>query len=111
MVIVGKTPLYPGVPLRPAQPGGILSLYGTGFGPASPSTPAAELVTQPGVLTYNVTVWIGGIVADVKWAGLSGSGLNQLNVVVPDLPDGDHSVVAEIGGFRTQDGAHITVQR
>lgn len=49
-VLVSKPTLYPGVVLRPARPGDVVSLYGTGFGPTSPPTPASELVTQPRIL-------------------------------------------------------------
>jgi uncharacterized protein (TIGR03437 family) len=38
------------------------------------------------------------------------AGLYQFNVTVPNLPNGDHAVVAEIATIRTQPGAFITVQ-
>jgi uncharacterized protein (TIGR03437 family) len=47
--------------------------------------------------------------AEVQWAGLVSPGLYQLNVVVPDVPDGDQEVIAEIAGFVTQAGACITI--
>jgi uncharacterized protein (TIGR03437 family) len=50
------------------------------------------------------------VAADVAFAGLVSSGLYQFNVTVPDVPDGDQSVVADIGGFRTQETAFLTVQ-
>jgi uncharacterized protein (TIGR03437 family) len=37
--------------------------------------------------------------------------LVQFNVTLPDLPDGDASVVIEISGVPTQAGVSITVQR
>jgi uncharacterized protein (TIGR03437 family) len=59
-----------------------------------------------------VTLLIGGAQADVQWAGISGAGLWQINVKVPDtLPDGDALVVAQVGGLQTQGGAYLTVQR
>jgi uncharacterized protein (TIGR03437 family) len=63
-------------------------------------------------LTNPITVRIGGVPAEVQFAGLSGAGLYQLNVKIPDtLPDGDAAVVAETGGVRTQDNVFITVKR
>jgi uncharacterized protein (TIGR03437 family) len=96
---------------RPATPGGTAVLYGTGFGSVAPPTPTGQLVTLPGQLTAPVTVWIGGLAAPVGWSGLVSPGLYQINVRVPEVPDGDASVVAEISGFRTQANAFITVQR
>jgi uncharacterized protein (TIGR03437 family) len=57
-------------------------------------------------------VRIGGVTAEVLFAGLSGAGLDQLNVRIPaTAADGDASVVAEVGGVQTQDGAFVTIQR
>jgi len=36
--------------------------------------------------------------------------LYQLNVIVPEVPDGDLLVEAELEGFRTQSNAFITVR-
>lgn len=47
----------------------------------------------------------------MAFAGLSGAGLYQFNLTIPELPDGDHEVVAEIAGVRTQAGAKIRIQR
>ncbi|MCC7175878.1 MAG: S8 family serine peptidase [Bryobacterales bacterium] len=109
---LGKPGLYPALTMRPAKPGDIVLLYGTGFGPVKPPTPASDLVAQPGQLTtMPVTVRIGGVVADVAWAGLVSSGLYQFNVTIPDLPDGDHPVVVEVGGVQTLANSFVTVHR
>jgi uncharacterized protein (TIGR03437 family) len=108
---LGKTGLYSGLNMRPAKPGGIVMLYGTGFGPVNPATPSDQLVTQPGRLTSSVIVRIGGVAAGVQWAGLVSPGLYQFNVVVPNVSDGDQAVTAEIGGASSQTGAFITVRR
>jgi uncharacterized protein (TIGR03437 family) len=109
---VGKPDLLPGALTTPARPGEVLLLWGTGFGPSSPATPAGQLVTQAAPLANRVTVLIGGVQSDVPWAGISGAGLWQFNVVVPDgLADGDATVVAGVGGVPAQAGAYLTVQR
>jgi uncharacterized protein (TIGR03437 family) len=108
---VGSPDLFDGAASRPAAPGQVISLYGTGFGATSPAVPAAEVVTVPAVLAEPVIVRFGGVPAEVQWAGLSGTGLYQLNVVVPDLPEGDVEVVAEIGGVTTGPGDFVSIQR
>ncbi|PYT22455.1 MAG: hypothetical protein DMG57_35200 [Acidobacteria bacterium] len=78
-------------------------LFGTGFGATNPPLSAGKLVTQAAKLANTATVTIGGKQATVAFAGLSASGLDQLNVVVPaDLPDGDAALVATVSGVSTQ---------
>jgi uncharacterized protein (TIGR03437 family) len=80
--LVAPADLFPGA--TPAHPGEIISLYGTGFG-AAPDAPA-------------VTVQVGGSPAQVLFAGNVGPGLCQINIVVPALPDGSATIVAQTGG-------------
>jgi uncharacterized protein (TIGR03437 family) len=108
---LGKPNLLPGLPSRPAKPGDIVQLYGTGFGSATPALPVGELVTTAAQLAEPPSVRIGGVAANVVWAGLVAPGLYQLNVTVPEVPDGDQPVVAERGEFRTQANVCVTVQR
>jgi uncharacterized protein (TIGR03437 family) len=110
--LLGAPGLFAGVTTTPAQPGEVVLLYGTGFGPTSPATPTGQLVTTAVPLPANsVTVTIGGVAASVQFAGLAASGLYQLNVTVPSsLPSGDAAVVATIGGVTSQSGVSITVQ-
>ena len=109
--LVGSANLLPGVTTRPAQPGETIQLYGTGFGPTNPALPTAQLVSTPAVLANQVQVTIGGMAATVVYAGLVESGTYQLNVTVPNLPNGDAPVVATIGGVISQTGVSITVQQ
>jgi uncharacterized protein (TIGR03437 family) len=102
---------------RPAHPGEIVSLFGTGFGDTSPSVPAGQLDAGIARLTNSITVMIGSVTlssSDVLYAGLtpqSISGLYQFNVRVPaSTPAGDIPVIITIGGFQTQAGATIPVQ-
>ncbi|HEV2687695.1 MAG TPA: choice-of-anchor V domain-containing protein [Bryobacteraceae bacterium] len=102
---------------RPAKPGEIVSLYGTGFGDTNPSVATGQLATGAASLTNSITVIIGGVTlasGDVLYAGLSPgsiSGLYQFNVRVPaSVSDGDVPVSISIGGFQTQAGTTIPVQ-
>jgi uncharacterized protein (TIGR03437 family) len=109
--LVGSANLLQGVTTLPAQPGETILIYGTGFGPTSPATPTAQLVTTPAVLANSVQVTIGGVNAPVVYAGLVEAGTYQLNVTVPaSLPSGDALVVATIDGVSTQTGVSITVE-
>lgn len=102
---------------RPAKPGEVVTLYGTGFGDTNPSVPAGQLAAAAAKLTNPITVTIGGTTLsapDVQYAGLSPgaiSGLYQFNVKVPSsAADGDLLVTIAIGGFQTQPGVTIPVQ-
>jgi len=109
---VGKPGLIAGATSTPAKPGEIILIYGTGFGPTSPPLPSAQPVTTPALLANAVQVTIGGVVAPVAWAGLAdGAGLYQFDVTVPNVPNGDAAVLAQIGGVQTQTGVLITVQQ
>jgi uncharacterized protein (TIGR03437 family) len=86
---------------NPAKPGETILLYGTGFGPTTPPTPAP--------LANPVQIKIGGIAATVAFAGLVGPGLYQFNVTVPSLPTGDAPVLATIEGVATQTGLAVAI--
>ena len=108
--IVGKAGLIPGVATQPAQPGEVILLYATGFGPTDPPLPAAQLVAAPAALANPVQIAIGGVAAPVAYAGLVGAGLYQFNVTVPNVASGDAAVLAQIGGLQTQTGVLITIR-
>lgn len=97
---------------RPAQPGEILMLFGTGFGPTTPAVPSGQIVTAAAPLTdpAQLHIRIGGVPATVQFAGIVAAGEFQFNVVIPALPDGDQPVVADIGGLTTQSGLSIAVK-
>ncbi len=109
--LVGSANLLPGVTTSPARPGETILLYATGLGPTNPPSPTSQLVTSAATLANSVQVTIGDAVANVVFAGLIGPGDYQLNVTVPNLPDGDASIVASIGGLSTQPGLSITIQQ
>ena len=110
--LLGAPGLIAGVTTTPAQPGEIILLYGTGFGPTTPATLTSQLVATAAPLPANsVQITIGGVEAAVEFAGLTESGLYQFNVTVPSsLSAGDAAVVATIGGVESQSGVSITIQ-
>lgn len=94
-----------------AKAGETIALYGTGFGATNPATPNGQAISQPLLLAIKPTITIEGLPATVAFAGLTGVGLYQFNVVVPaGLPSGDALVVALIGNTETQVSAFITIQ-
>jgi protocatechuate 3,4-dioxygenase beta subunit len=84
---IGPAGLIEGVTTVAARPGDHILLFGTGFGPANPAS--------------EVRVQIDNQQAKVAFAGMVSPGLHQLNITVPDLPDGDYPVTAEVSGVRT----------
>ena len=77
-----------GVNSRPAKPGETIVIYGIGFGPVTPNTPAGQIVTQGGQLS-GLRILFGQTPAQVPYAGLSPGylGLYQFNIVVPAVAD------------------------
>jgi uncharacterized protein (TIGR03437 family) len=109
--LVGSPNLIAGVTTSPASPGETIQFYATGFGPTTPPAPTGQMVNAPSMLANQPQVTIGGVAATVTFAGLVGSGLYQLNVTVPDLPNGDAAVVATVAGVQSQTGVMIPVQK
>jgi uncharacterized protein (TIGR03437 family) len=85
--LVGPT----GPSSRPALPGEVIEVYGTGFGP-------------------NPTVTVGRVAAEVQFAGLASPGLYQMNVKIPKLPTGDQPIAAGVSGFQTPSPVFVSVQ-
>jgi uncharacterized protein (TIGR03437 family) len=71
------------------------------------------LVTAPSPLADpgGLKVIIGGAPAAVQYAGMTMAGVYQLNVVVPDLPNGNYLVAATVGGRSTKVDAYLPVRR
>jgi uncharacterized protein (TIGR03437 family) len=107
---IGRTGLIPGLATRPVRTGETITFYGTGFGPATPGTAPESLVTAAAPLASPVTIRIGGVSASVAYAGQTGSGLYQFNVVVPQVPAGDQRVDADITGIAVTAAMYLTVQ-
>ncbi len=95
----------------PAKPSDTIVLYGTGCGMTNPTVSSSQIYSGAAApLTAALSITIGGAPATVLFAGMSGSGLCQFNVVVPNLANGDQAVVATVGGVQTQPSVFVAVQ-
>lgn len=85
---------FGGIPSHAAKPGDIVTLYGIGFGPVSPTTGAGVLAGGPTSLVNQVTILFNQTPAQVSYAGLAPGlvGLYQFNVKVPDVTPGDYQI-------------------
>jgi uncharacterized protein (TIGR03118 family) len=94
----------------PAKPGETIVLWGAGFGPASSTIPNGQVVSTPITLPVKPLIIIDGSVANVIYAGLTATGLYQINVVVPTtVASADDLIVALIGNTESQANAYLTI--
>jgi uncharacterized protein (TIGR03437 family) len=110
--VAGSALVKLGVPGTPAAPGETIVLYGSGFGATQPAISATGPVSAPLplVVPTGLTIRIAGVDTQVMYAGLISPGLYQFNVVVPQVPDGDVLVSAEMRGLLSQPGLFLSVQ-
>jgi uncharacterized protein (TIGR03437 family) len=110
--LAGPEGSIPGIGTHPTRTGDTIIVLGTGLGAVSPSitTGAASLDTLRNTAIKPV-VLIGGAPATVSFSGLSPQfvGVNQLNVVVPNIAAGTVPLQIESGGVRTTDKVTIAV--
>jgi uncharacterized protein (TIGR03437 family) len=97
-------------PSRPVKAGETLLLYGVGFGPTTPPVPAGQTFSGAAPSVTQPLITIGGVSANVAFAGIVGAGLFQFNVVVPNAGSGDQALVATVGGVSTPSNIFITLQ-
>ncbi len=96
---------------RPVKAGEVLVLYGVGFGPTKPAVPAGSAFAGAAPTTNPVTITIGGVNAQVAFAGITGAGLYQFNIVVPVTNRvGDVAIQATVAGVKTVAGPVVTMQ-
>ncbi len=111
---IGAANLIPGVTFVAAKPNDILSLFATGLGATNPSFQAGVLPDKIASTTTSVGVTVGGITANVLYAGVAPglAGLYQINIQVPaNATDGDLPVQAAMNSVSTPAGAFITVKK
>ena len=78
----------------------------------TPVVRPGQVVREPAPIAQSsqLLIYVGGVISTVQFAGLVAPGQYQLNVVVPNLRDGDQMIVAEINGFRSPSGISIPVK-
>jgi uncharacterized protein (TIGR03437 family) len=109
--IIGPTGSSLGYPTVAAKAGDSIALYGTGFGPTNPPVTPGQAFSGAAGTTNQVTLSINGVSVTPSFAGLSGAGLDQINLTVPTgIGTGDLTVVASVGGVTTQSNIVISVQ-
>ena len=103
-------------PANPAAPNSIVVLFGSGFGSTNPPSVEGTITpsANPPRLRETVTVTIGGLPADVLYAGPAPgaiAGLYQFNVRIPaGAPSGNLAVRVSLGAVSTQDGLTVSVR-
>ena len=108
---VGNTGLISGLNFRPAKVGETIVIYGIGFGPVSPNTPAGVIATQATSLQTKPNFRFGQTPASLVYYGLAPNfvGLYQFNVIVPNVPAGDMPLNIDVGGVPLTQNCFITV--
>jgi uncharacterized protein (TIGR03437 family) len=108
---IGPVGLIAGANFSPARQGETIQLFGTGFGATTPPATSGQVLSAPVTLANPVTVKIGGLPAQVIYAGMTANGLDQLDVIVPNVfPDGDTAIQAMLNGVTTQANVFLTVK-
>jgi len=103
-----------GVDSRPARPGETIVIYGVGFGPVVPDTPAGQIAAGPSQLATALQVQFAETPAQLAYFGLAPGavGLYQFNIVVPDVPASNLVPIAfELGGAALPQTLYTAVQQ
>ncbi len=109
--ILGPTGISLGYATVAAKAGDVVELFGTGFGPTNPVVPAGQTFSGAAPTTNPVTLHINGMTVTPAFAGLSGAGLDQINITVPSgLGTGDVPFQATAGGAQSPTGVVISLQ-
>jgi uncharacterized protein (TIGR03437 family) len=102
-------------PTNPALGGTAIQIFATGGGQTSPPSATGTITQPPPMLPLPVAVFIGGLQAQVIYAGAAPqevSGVVQVNAVVPQgiTPSAAAPVSITIGGATSSQGATIAIQ-
>ena len=95
---------------RPVSPGETLVLFGVGFGTTLPTVAAGRIFSGVAATTNAVSVFIGGVSANVAFSGITQAGLYQINVTVPLVASGDQPILATVNGVQTPTGPLVTIR-
>ena len=109
---VGAVGAIPGVTSRPARAGDYILLFATGLGTTNPPYPVGKVLTSayPVPDLSTVSVLIGGTPATVQFAGMTYSGLFQINIQIPSgIPAGDQPIVLGVAGQASLPAVYLTL--
>lgn len=97
--------------VRAANPNDPVLLFGHGFGKTNPVRPTSDVVLSPAPLegAGSLRLTVGGAPARVDFAGLISSGLQQFNIVVPQVAPGEQPIIGELNGARSQANLYLCV--
>ncbi|MBZ5726257.1 MAG: hypothetical protein LAP87_14820 [Acidobacteriia bacterium] len=111
LTFAGQPGLVSAFTFRLPKPGDVLSIFGGGFGPVTPATPAGTVTPALDATTSQVNFRFGQTPADVKYSGLAPGfvGLYQFNIVVPNVAPGDMQLNVDVGGVPLPQSLFITV--
>ena len=103
---IGPPGLISGLTFTPARPGDLLTLYCISLGATKPPIPSGLVAAVPAQTVGTLPIHIGRMslpAANVLYVGVTPgtAGLYQINIRLPDLPDGDQQIL--VGGS-PQDG-------
>ena len=113
--IAGPPGLITGATTTPFNLGETAVLYGNGFAGTASAVPNGQIISSAISLATTPVVMIGGVPANVSFAGLTATGEFQFNVVIPatltltGTGNVDVPVVIQSGGEQTQSNAVISV--
>jgi uncharacterized protein (TIGR03437 family) len=107
--LLGKVGLDPRVK-RALRPGEIVLLFGTGFGDTSPVAPTDSVFTGAYPLRTLPVIRFGNVTASVAFGGIVSPGLYQFNLTVPEIPDGDVPVTAQIGAIQSSSKLMVSIK-
>jgi uncharacterized protein (TIGR03437 family) len=113
---VGAVNLIPGLNFRPARPGDVLTLYCISLGLTNPALEAGMPARGPAPVRGAVQVLINNTPVaanDLLYAGASPgtAGLYQINLRVPNLPDGEHPIQIRIDSSLSPSDGYLLVRR
>ncbi len=95
----------------------VITLNGIGFGPATPLVPVGTITAARNQVQNPVSVLIDQIPADLSapntYAGLAPGavGLHQLNLVVSNVLDGDHTLKVSVGNTTSPQNLFIDTKQ
>ena len=109
--IIGPTGNSLGYATVAAKAGDNVALFGTGYGPTSPMVFAGQTYNGAAATTNPVTFAINSVGVAPSFAGLSGAGVYQINLIIPTgLGSGDFPLLASVGGVKTPSSVVISLR-